>query len=86
MRGWISIGLLAALAGCAEQPPPVAPGLKLAEPPGWAMKRPQPITPIPERDGDPAVRRDWYGQELKARAQCEGKLGALQAYVRKVRE
>lgn len=86
MNRVLGCALAAVLTGCAEQPPPVSPGLKLADAPAWAMKPAEPIKPIPENDGDLVVRRDWYGQELQGRGQCHDRLGALQLYIRKVRE
>lgn len=85
MRAWPVIALSASLAACST-PPPVAPGTKLAGPPAWAMARESAIAPIPEGDGDPAKRRDWYAAELAARSQCRDKVAVLQGYVRKVRD
>lgn len=85
MRVMLAIVLGASVAACSG-PPPVAPGTKLAGPPAWAMAREKAVAPIPEGDGDPAIRRDWYAQELQARSQCRDKVRALQLYVRTVRE
>lgn len=85
MRPWPVLALSASLAACST-PPPVAPGLKLAGPPAWAMARETAIAPIPDGDGDPALRRNWYAAELAARSQCQAKVAVLQGYVRKVSE
>lgn len=84
MRAIICAGLALALAGCETVP--VAPGPGLADAPAWALKRPLGPQPIPERDGDPAIRRDFYAFERTNHAQCVARHGALVLYIRKVRE
>lgn len=85
MRAITLTALALVLAGC-ETAPPVAPGPGLADAPAWAMKKSLGPQPIPERDGDPAIRRDFYAFERTNHAQCVARHGALVLYIRKVRE
>lgn len=84
MKRALLVATALVLAGC-ETLPPVAPGPGLADAPAWAMKRPLGPQPIPERDGDPAIRRDFLAFERQNHAQCVDRHGALVLYIRKVR-
>lgn len=70
------------LAGCESMVPPAPKGL--TPPAAWMLQRCAPLPPVPERDGNPAVRREHSIETRGLYVECAHRQAALAGYARNV--
>jgi len=80
MRAIVLLALL--LAGCAGDPPTASKGLN--PPAAWMMVKCQPLPAVPERDGDPTVRREHTIKTRTLYVECSNRQAGLAAYAKNV--